>query len=135
MGGCVVHLVTGPFCQPSLDLCVFVGGVIIDNQMHVEVGGYVSVNVPEKGQEFLMPVTALTAAQDGAGGHVQSGKQRSGPVSDVVVRHPLDVAQSPAATTAMSVPGPGFGSSHRHTGPRHGREGSDISRRYRSPFR
>ena len=130
-----MHLVTGPFCQPSLDLCVFVGGVIIDNQMHVEVGGYVSVNVPEKGQEFLMPVTALTAAQDGAGGHVQRGKQRSGPVSDVVVRHPLDVAQSQRQQRLCPFQGLDLGllidtQDHGMVG-----RGSDISRRYRAPFR
>ena len=50
--------------------------------------------VSKEGQEFLMPVTLLTAAQDGAGRHVQRGKQGGGPVSDRVMCHPLDIARS-----------------------------------------
>ena len=87
VGRDMVHMVTGSFCQPDLDFGVFVGDIIVADQVHVQVGGDVPVDVSQKGQEFLMPVTPLTAAQDGAGRHVQGGKQGGGPVSDIVVRH------------------------------------------------
>ena len=87
-----MHIVTRSFCQTVLDFGMFMGGIIVDDQVYVQVGGHVPVNVSQKGQEFLVLMTALAAAQDGAGRHVQCRKQGGGPVSDTVVRHPLDVA-------------------------------------------
>ena len=88
--------------------------------MHVEVGGYVSVNVPEKGQDIPDAGDGVDSGSGRyAGGHVQRGKQRSGPVSDVVVRHPLDVqAQSQRQQRLCPFQGLDLGLLIEHTGPR-----------------
>jgi hypothetical protein len=44
----------------------------------------------EEGQELAMTVAGLAGVSDAAGGHVQSGEQRSRAMADIVVGAPLD---------------------------------------------
>lgn len=88
-----MHVVTGPAGQPRLHLGMLVGGVVVDDQMDVERGGHVGVDVAQEGEEFLVAVTALALCQHPASGHVQGGAEGRAAVADGIVRHPLDVAQ------------------------------------------
>ena len=47
-------MITRTARQPGFDLGVFMGGIVVQHQMEVEVGGDVAVQVAEKGEELLM---------------------------------------------------------------------------------
>ncbi len=48
--------------QPSLDLGVLVGDVVVDREVDVEVRGHAGVDVAQEGEELLVPVAASRAA-------------------------------------------------------------------------
>ena len=52
----VVHVKPGMALQPFLDLPMFMGGVIVGNDVDVEFGGALLINQFEKGEPFLMTV-------------------------------------------------------------------------------
>ncbi len=62
-------------------------GVVVSNQMQVKTGRGLLINLPEKTEELLRPVTRQAAADDLAIEHVQRCKQRSRSIALVVVRH------------------------------------------------
>ncbi len=51
-----MDVVARALSQPRLDLGVLVGGIVIDGQVHIELSGHVSVQLAEKGEEFLVPM-------------------------------------------------------------------------------
>lgn len=53
-----VQVKSWPASQPSLDLGVFVGGVVVDNQVHVELLGDFPVDVTEESEELLMATSS-----------------------------------------------------------------------------
>ena len=55
--------------------------------MDVESGRDGSLDLPEKPQEFLLPMTGHTLVKDFAGRDVQGGKEGGGSVTLVIVRH------------------------------------------------
>ncbi len=59
---------------------------IIDHQMQIEVRGRLLVDLPQKLEEFLMPMAIHARADDRPREDVQRGKQRRGPVPAVVMR-------------------------------------------------
>lgn len=64
-------------CQPSLRRSVFVGRVVVDDQVQLEVLGRFLVDFFEKGQPFLMPVLALNAADQLALNIIQRSEERN----------------------------------------------------------
>ena len=44
------------FREPLLNLGMFVGSVIIEDQMKINGGGKFAIDLPQKLQEFLMPM-------------------------------------------------------------------------------
>ena len=48
--------------RPGLDLGVLVGGVVVDDEMDVEVRGHAGVDMPQEGEELLVPVATSRAA-------------------------------------------------------------------------
>ncbi len=48
--------------QPRPDLGVFVGGMVVDDEMDIELSRDVTLDVPWKRQEFLVPVAISSAA-------------------------------------------------------------------------
>lgn len=73
--------------QPRFDTGVLVGPVIIDDQMQVEMGWCLGVNLFEEPNELLMPMPGHAVADDFPVKHVQRCKQGGRTVSFVVVRH------------------------------------------------
>ena len=73
--------------QPGSNLRVLVGSVVVEDHVHGLAGWHLGFNGIEKADECLMPVALHVAPDDGAIQHVQSGKERSGAVAFVVVRH------------------------------------------------
>jgi len=62
-------------CQPIANLGYFVSTVVIHDQVHVEPGWKIVVDLVEKPQELLMPVSAIAIADGHAGSYVHSRKQ------------------------------------------------------------
>ncbi|SAL56374.1 hypothetical protein AWB64_06220 [Caballeronia sordidicola] len=87
-----MHVITRVFRQPCLDLRVLMRSVVIDNQMHVKIVGNRLINVFEKGQKLLMPVTRLALCDDLARCCIERSKQGCCAMPDVVVRHTFEIA-------------------------------------------
>ena len=58
-----------------------VGGVIVEHQMDVEIGRHGLLDRGQELAEFDRAVTLVAAADDMAGGDIQSGEQRGGAVT------------------------------------------------------
>jgi hypothetical protein len=80
-----VKVKTGVFVQPRADVVVLVGGVIVQDQVDLQILGHLPVDGLEELQPFLMPVPRHALADDHAGQHVQRGEQGGGAVALVVV--------------------------------------------------
>ncbi len=86
-----MQVIAGMTGQPGFNLGMFVGGVVVHHQVHIDVGQDVAVQVLEKGQEFLMTMAGFALRDHAAIQDVEGGKERSGAVAEVVVSDPLDV--------------------------------------------
>ena len=93
IGGGEVDVVAGPVGQPALDAGMLVGGMVVDDEVDVEVRGHVGIDVLEEAQELLVARARPALGEDPAGGDVQGGEEGGGAVADVAVRHAFDVAQ------------------------------------------
>jgi hypothetical protein len=65
-----------------------VGGVVVQDQVQVEVFRDGGVDELEEPQELLVSVPAVGLGDDGAAGEIEGGEQAGGAVADVVVGHP-----------------------------------------------
>ena len=74
IGRCVVNVIARPPRQPGFHFGVFVGGVVVDDEMHVELSGHVGFDVAQERKELLMAMPAFTLRHDGAGRHVERSK-------------------------------------------------------------
>ena len=54
VGGSEVEMVAWPGGEPSLDLGVLGGAVVVDDEVDIEFRGHVGVDVPEEAQELLV---------------------------------------------------------------------------------
>ena len=75
-----------PF-EPSFDLRMFVGGVIVDDGFDHFADGHRALNLVEKANELLVPVLLHAAADHAAVEHVERREQRRCAVALVVMRH------------------------------------------------
>ena len=82
-----------PCGEPSFDSQMLVRGVIIHDDVHLQVLRHVLFNLPEKTQILLMPVTRSTFRENFAVRRVQCGKQRGGSVASIIVGHSFDITQ------------------------------------------
>jgi hypothetical protein len=78
--------------EPGLDGRGLVRRVIVGRQMDVEIGRHRLLDLSEEFAEFDRTVPLITAADDVSGGDIQSGKQRGGAVTLVVMATPLDLS-------------------------------------------
>ena len=104
--------------QPSLNQRCLVGAVVIQNEMHVQVGWHFRINAIQELPKLGRAMSAMHFTDHLARSHVQGGKERCCPVTLVVVRPPLGLAglQWQVAGFAQAL---GSGSSHPHTRPAH----------------
>ena len=81
IGWSEVYVEPWPCSEPASNSQMFVRGVIIHDDVHLQVLGYVLFNLPEKTQIFLMPVVLSTFREHFAVCRVQCGKQRGSSVT------------------------------------------------------
>ena len=92
--GRVVHVVMRTPGQPRPDPGMFVGGVIVYDQMNVEFLRHTPIQMAQKRQELLVAVPRLAFGEDRTGGDVEGRKQSCGAMANVVVGDSLDIAQA-----------------------------------------
>ena len=80
-------------CEPISDFGVLVGGVVVDDEMDVEPGWHVDLDVTQEGEELLMAMAGFALGDDRAVKHVEGGEQRGCAVALVVVGDAFDVAE------------------------------------------
>src|SRR3979490_1133839 len=72
---------------PALYRGSLVGGIIVDDEMQVEIGQRAFIDGLEEAEELAMPVARHAFADEGAIEHVESREQGCGAVALVVMRH------------------------------------------------
>ena len=73
--------------EPALDRRSLVGGVVVDDQMQIEIRQGFLVDALEEPQEFPLPVSGHAFADDRAVKHIQGCEQRGCAMALVVVGH------------------------------------------------
>lgn len=74
-------------CQLGLFLRVLVSGVVIHDQMQVEVAWRGPVDLVQDTQKLLVAMPLHAAARDRASCHIECGKQGRGAIAFIVVDH------------------------------------------------
>ena len=74
IGGRVMNVETWPGGEPDTHLGVFVGSVVVHDQVHVQTVWNCRIDLLEKTEKLLMAVARLAVGEDGAGGDVESSK-------------------------------------------------------------
>jgi hypothetical protein len=83
-----------PRGEPGLDLGMLVGGVVVEDEVDLEVGRHGLPDRAQEAEELLVPVPRAALRQDGAVEQVEGGEQRGGAMAEVIVGHALDVAEA-----------------------------------------
>ena len=93
--------------QPALHGRGLVGGVVVDDQMQIEIGGSLAVDLFEEVQELLGPMAGQAFADDRASRDIESRKERRGAVALVIMGHGSGPAllQGQARLRAVECPG------------------------------
>lgn len=89
-----MNLISGPLRQPGAHLRMFVSGVIVHDQVNIQVSRDGVVQPTQECEELLMPVAGFALGENGPGGDVQGGKQSGRPVANVIVDDSLDVTEA-----------------------------------------
>lgn len=66
-------------------------GVVVHDEMDVEIGRHAGLDLVEELAELAGAMLRVAAAEDGAGGDVEGGKQRGRTMTRVVVAAPRDL--------------------------------------------
>ena len=62
--GCEVKMVTRVLAQPLFHWLGFVGGVVVHDQMHIEIAGYLLIHQVEEFDELLVAMALMTLTDD-----------------------------------------------------------------------
>src|SRR4051794_29657239 len=135
VGGREVEVEAGVSEQPAVDQRRLVGAVIVQDEMHLQVGWHLRVDAIQKLAELGGSVSAMYLADDFASGDIQGGKQRRGAVTFVVVGTPLGLSWSHRQRRLRTIERLKSGSFHQRTTPAPVQVGRDTDRRCRGPSR
>lgn len=110
---------SGPLEQPVPDESSLVRAVVIQNQVHVQLGGNLSLDRVQKPVELDRTMALVKLADYVTGFQIEGGEQGSRPVPLIVMSAALQLAPAAWVTAAVSDPAPESDSSHPRTGPAH----------------
>ena len=79
-----MQLEPGMLEQPRLDRWGLVGGEVVEDDVHIQVGGHVLIDGAQKRQELLMAVAPCHCADHLASGDLQGSEEAGGAVADIV---------------------------------------------------
>ena len=94
IGGREVNVPTRTSCEPSSDLGMLVGGVVVDDEMDIELGRHIGLDVAQEGEELLVTMAGFALGDDRAVEYVEGGEQCGCTVALVVVGDAFDVAEA-----------------------------------------
>src|SRR5262245_53629534 len=80
-----MYVIVGPPRQPRFNLCGFVGGVVIHDDMDIETFWNARVDLLEKIQKLGGPMTLVAFADHEPRRDIEGSEQRGGSVADIVV--------------------------------------------------
>src|SRR4029077_362900 len=86
---CEVHLPAGSFGKPVADQFGLMARRAVDDDVDVEIGGYMVLDGVEEAAEFLRPVARHACADNGSGLDVEGGTERGRPVPLIVISAPF----------------------------------------------
>ena len=86
-GGGEVQVKAGVLGQPCLDVGMLVGGVVVEDEVEIEFLRRLPIDRPQEAQELVVAVALHALSDHRAGGDIERGKQGSGAMALVVVRH------------------------------------------------
>src|SRR5260370_24100477 len=69
--------------QPALHGRRLVSGVVVEDQMQIEMCGRLAVDCFQKRQELVCPMTRQTFADDGTSRHIERGEECCGAVAEI----------------------------------------------------
>ncbi len=69
----IVNVIARPLCQPGAHLAMLVRGVIVHDEVNVELFRDTGVEATERGEKLLVSVAGLAFGEDRAGGDVKRG--------------------------------------------------------------
>ena len=121
--------------QPLAHRLVFVGTVVVEDDLQGEVGRKRAVEAPQELEEFLVPMATVAFADDLAGQHVQCGRTASSCRGACSRGSWCRCGPASSAAPAAFGPGPESGSSRPRTAPRPCPAGSGTTPRHRSASR
>ena len=79
--------------EPSSDLWMLMGCVVVDDEMDVELVRHIVLDVAQEGEELLMTMTGFALGDDRAVEHVEGSEQSGGAVALVVVGDAFDITK------------------------------------------
>src|SRR5262249_20935000 len=94
IGGREVNVVTRRAGESRSDLVMLVGGVVVDDEVDVELGWHVGLDVTQEGEELLMTMAGVALSDDRAIEHVEGGEQGGRAMAPVVVGDAVDIADA-----------------------------------------
>lgn len=80
--------------QPALHPGMLVSGIVINDQMDLQVSRDVRLDMLQEVEVLLMAVPSLALSENLARGDIERGIERQGSVADIVVGHTLHIAQA-----------------------------------------
>lgn len=89
-----MYVLAGAGCQPRLDLRMLVTDAIVHDAAHFEISRDSLVDFAQERLEFLMSTAPFADGNHRAVEHVQCGKQRSGSMTQKIVRGAFDSAET-----------------------------------------
>src|SRR6516165_12184696 len=86
-------MITRMTSEPGLDLGMFVGAVVVRDQMNLKPRRDAGVEMFEKAQKLLVAVARLALGDNRTIEHVERREQGGGAVAVIVVGYPFDIAE------------------------------------------
>ena len=129
-----VQMEAGALGQPVANQLGFMGAVVVQNQMHLQLCRHVVLDSVEEEAKLPGAMPAVRLADDLAGLGIQRGEQAGGAVALVVMRAAFDLAVA-WATTAPCDRGLESATFHPHITPARDPADRDTSPRCRAPYR
>ena len=72
---CVVNVEAWSAREPDFDLGVFVGAIVVNDQMNIQMCGYARFDMTQEAQELLVPMVRLALTHDLPVGYAQCGER------------------------------------------------------------
>ena len=94
ISGCIVDMITRSFCKPEFNFGMFVGAVVVNDYVKVEVRWGIGVEMAQKLEEFLVAVAMFALSNNQTGSDIEGRKKGGCAVSDIIVGDSIDITQA-----------------------------------------